>query len=58
MLTLALLAAVALGALVGSLRLIAFALIALFFSRYPLALVLVGVGAAAIWAFYFYYYRR
>jgi len=34
-------------------RLFAFALIALFLSRYPLALVLVGVGGAAIWFFYF-----
>ena len=54
MLSLALLAAVALGVLLGSLRLFAVALIAFFLSLYPLALVLVGIGGAAILFFYFY----
>ena len=57
MLLLALLAAVALAVLLGSLRLFAVALIAFVLSLYPLALVLVGIGGAAMLAFYFYHRR-
>ena len=56
MLSLALLLAVGLGFLLGSLRLFVLALMAFLLSLYPLALVLLGIGGIAVWAYH--YYRR